>query len=230
MVVIAVGTVVVVIVTTAEDVVDVQRTQGDQLAIRTIQSHADILTFKGDEEKGPEGSRHPNGLDPQARNRFGASMMRYTVIYSGQTAPPATIGLCCQCPRVAAGKINLVRQHDDLRVSVRHDPISASTMVSKSLILAVLFLVASNVQALPAEDGTCCIRDGDCRSGACIIGSPAKKDKKDKKKKSIKAEIGICSCIPGFEDTDEGEGPEGACCKSSDDCENTCMDGVCRGD
>ncbi|KAF9345616.1 hypothetical protein BGX34_004598 [Mortierella sp. NVP85] len=135
-------------------------------------------------------------------------------------------------------------------------------MVSKTLILAVLFLVASNVQALPAEgtaskfgtlakrasgspissqscllpvskpytesykDGTCCIRDADCRSGACITGPPTKKDKK----RGIKAEIGICSCIPGFEDTDEGEGPEGACCKSSDDCANTCMDGVCRGD
>jgi hypothetical protein len=146
-------------------------------------------------------------------------------------------------------------------------------MVSKTFILAVLFLVASNVQALPTEgtnsrfgtlakrasggdsgrspissqscllplskpytesykDGTCCIRDEDCHSGACILGAPTKKDKKDKKdkKKGIKAEIGICSCIPGFEDTEEGKGPEGACCKTSDDCDNTCMDGVCRGD
>ncbi|KAK3816282.1 MAG: hypothetical protein J3Q66DRAFT_369855 [Benniella sp.] len=137
-------------------------------------------------------------------------------------------------------------------------------MISKTLILAVLFLVASNVQAVPAdgttppnfgtpakrasggglddaspissrscpaparrpkrgslEDGTCCARDRDCRSGTCIIEEPPKKD--------IPVVFGHCTCFIGYQMKSEADGPEGACCITSNDCINTCVKHVCRG-
>jgi len=34
-------------------------------------------------------------------------------------------------------------------------------------------------------------------------------------------------CIGGYKDERNGEGPDGACCSHSDDCEDTCVKGIC---
>ena len=74
-------------------------------------------------------------------------------------------------------------------------------------------------------DGDCCetVEDCDC-DHICVVGNVCKEGQR----------LGGCnggssSCTSGYSGSGNGQGPNGACCTSSDDCQDTCSSGRCSG-
>ncbi|KAF9354435.1 hypothetical protein BGX34_011022, partial [Mortierella sp. NVP85] len=78
-------------------------------------------------------------------------------------------------------------------------------MVSKTLFLAALVLIAGNVSASPIAAG---------ENAPAVAENVAQLFKRQ-------------SCTPGYSGKRNGDGPHGACCTHSDDCIDTCLKGVC---